>query len=73
MKKYIVTLTMNGEESVVGRYDTLEAAKQHLENVTFYPTHCRFESVLYLEDDGWSGSGQDEDGPFYYNIKTEIA
>lgn len=73
MKKYIVILTMNGEETVVGRYDTLEAAKAHLEGVTFYPPHCRFESVLYITDDGWSGSGQDEDGPFYYDIKEETA
>lgn len=72
MKKYAVILTENGEETVVGRYDTLEAAKEHLENVTFYPPHCRFQSALHLDDDGMSGSGQDEDGPFHYHIKEEI-
>lgn len=28
MKKYIVTLTESGEETIVGRHDTLEAALQ---------------------------------------------
>lgn len=73
MSKYIVFRTENGEDSIVGRYDTLEAAKKHLENVTFYPPNCRFESVLHLTDDGWCGSGQDEDGPFNYEIKEETA
>lgn len=69
--KYIVILTYDGEEHVVGRYDTEEEAKTHLENVEFYPPHCRFLSRLHLDNDGWHGSGQDEDGGFYYDIEIE--
>lgn len=69
MKQYLVILIDHGEETVVGRYDTLKAAKEHLENVTFYPPHCRFESCLHITDDGWHGSGQDEDGGFDYEIR----
>ena len=72
MIQYVVTRTEHGETGVCGRYDTEEAAKKHLEDERFYPPHCRFESCLYLDDDGWSGSGQDEDGAFTYNIKEEI-
>lgn len=71
MKKYVVILTESGDETVVGRYETLAEAKQHLENVTFYPPHCRFQSCLHISDDGWSGSGQDEDGPFTYHIHLQ--
>lgn len=71
MTQYIVTRTEHGKEWECARYDTLEAAMQHLEDVRFYPPHCRFESCLYITDDGWCGSGQDEDGLFEYNIKEE--
>lgn len=71
MIKYVVTCTENGEKWVCGRYDTLEAAQKHLEGVRFYPPNCRFESCLHLDDDGMSGSGQDEDGAFDYNIEEE--
>lgn len=72
MNKYVVILTENGEETIVGRYNTLEAAKTYLENVTFYPPNCRFESGLHLDNDGMSGNGQDEDGTFFYEIKEEV-
>lgn len=70
MKKYIVTLTESGEEIVVGQYDTLEEAKQHLRNVRYYPEYRRSEESLDIDEDGMSGSGYDETGHFTYTIKT---
>lgn len=73
MRKYVVTLTENDEETVVGRYDTFEAAKEHLRSVRYYPQYCRTAESLDIDEDGMSGSGYDETGYFSYNIKTEIA
>ena len=69
MQKYIVTLTESGEETVVGKYDTLEEAKQHLRNVRYYPEYRRSEESLDIDEDGMSGSGNDETGHFTYTIK----
>lgn len=69
MQKYIVTLTESGEETVVGKYDTLEEAKQHLRNVRYYPEYRRSEESLDIDEDGMSGSGYDETGHFTYTIK----
>lgn len=71
--KYIVILIESGEETVAGRYDTLEGAKQHLRSVRYYPAYCRAAESLDIDEDGMSGSGYDETGYFSYNIKTEIA
>ena len=73
MRKYVVTLTENDEETVVGRYDTLEAAKAHLRSVRYYPQYRRTAEALDIDEDGMSGSGYDETGYFTYNIKTEAA
>ncbi len=73
MKQYIVTLTESGEEIVVGKYDTLEAAKQHLRNVRYYPEYRRTEESLDIDADGMSGTGYDESGHFTYNIKETAA
>lgn len=73
MMKYIVSFTESGEETIVGRYDTLDAAKQHLRSVRYYPEYRRTAESLDIDDDGMSGSGYDETGYFSYNIKTEIA
>ena len=72
MRTYVVTLTENDEESVVGRYDTLAEAQEHIENITYYPPHCRFLVSLCLDDNGWGASGQDEDGIFEYRIEEVI-
>lgn len=72
MNKYIVTITESGEETVVGRYDTLEDAKQHLRCVRYYPEYRRTVESLDIAPDGMSGFGYDETGYFTYNIKTEI-
>lgn len=71
--KYIVSFTESGEETIVGRYDTLDAAKQHLRSVRYYPEYRRTAESLDIDEDGMSGSGYDETGYFSYNIKTEIA
>lgn len=73
MKKYIVTLTESYEETIVGRYDTLEEAKQHLRSVRYYPEYRRTAESLDIDADEMSGSGCDVAGRFTYNIKTEIA
>lgn len=73
MKQYIVTLTESGEETVVGRYDTLEAAKNHLRSVRYHPEYRRTEEALDIAPDGMSGTGYDETGYFTYTIKTEAA
>ena len=73
MMKYIVSFTESGEETIVGRYDTLDAAKQHLRSVRYYPEYRRTAESLDIDEDGMSGSGYDETGYFSYNIKTEIA
>lgn len=73
MRKYVVILTENDEETVVGRYDTLEAAKAHLRSVRYYPQYRRIVEALDIDEDGMSGTGYDETGYFSYNIKTEIA
>lgn len=69
MKKYIVVLVEPGEETVVGRYSDIEAAKRHLRNVRYYPPFRRTEESLDLSDDGMSGTGYDESGHFSYAIK----
>lgn len=73
MNQYIIVFTESGEETVVGRYDTLEAAKNHLRSVRYYPEYRRTEECLEIDSDGMSGTGYDETGYFTYNIKTEIA
>lgn len=73
MKQYIVTLTESGEETIVGRYDTLAEAKHHLRNVRYYPEYRRTEETLDIDPDGMSGSGYDETGHFTYNIKESVA
>lgn len=73
MKKYIVTLTESGEETIVGRYDTLAEAKQHLQSVRYYPEYRRTEETLDIDPDGMSGSGYDETGYFTYSIKETAA
>lgn len=73
MKSYIVILTESGEETIVGRYDTLDAAKEHLRSVRYYPAYRRTAESLDIDEDGMSGSGYDETGYFTYNIKTEAA
>lgn len=73
MNKFIVILTECGEETIVGRYDTLDAAKEHLRSVRYYPTYRRTAESLDIDEDGMSGSGYDETGHFTYNIKTEAA
>lgn len=72
MKRYIVILTDNDGESIVGQYLTLEEAKQHLRSVRYYPEYRRTEESLDLDDDGMGGSGYDSTGQFTYHIK-EIA
>ena len=74
MKKYIVILSEESDgDTVVGRYDTLEEAKQHLRSVRYYPEYRRSEECLDIDEDGMSGSGQDYSGHFTYNIKEAIA
>lgn len=73
MRKYVVTLIENDEEMMVGCYDTLEAAKEHLRSVRYYPEYRRTEECLEIDSDGMSGTGHDETGYFTYNIKMEIA
>lgn len=73
MNQYIIILTESGEETVVGRYDTLDAAKNHLRSVRYYPEYRRTEEYLEIDSDGMSGTGYDETGYFTYNIKMEIA
>ena len=73
MKKYIIILTEGDEETIVGRYDTLEAAKKQLRSVRYYPEYRRTIESLDIDEDGMSGSGYDEVGHFSYSIKTEIA
>ncbi len=73
MKSYIVTLIESGEETIVARYDSLEAAKSHLRRVRYYPEYRRSEEALDIGPDGMSGSGYDETGHFTYTIKTETA
>lgn len=74
MKKYIVILSEESDgDTVVGRYDTLEEAKMHLQSVRYYPEYRRTMEALDIDEDGMSGSGYDETGYFSYNIKTEIA
>ena len=73
MIKYIVTLSESDGETIVGRYDSLEKAQQHLKNVRYYPEYRRTVESLDIDEDGMSGSGYDETGHFSYNIKTEIA
>lgn len=73
MKRYIVILTESDEETIVGRYDTLEAAQEHLRSVRYYPEYRRTVESLDIDEDGMSGSGYDETGYFSYNIETEIA
>lgn len=73
MIKYIVTLSESDGETIVGRYDSLEEAQQHLKNVRYYPEYRRTAESLDIDEDGMSGSGYDETGYFSYNIKTKIA
>lgn len=73
MKKYIVILTESGEDTVVGRHDTLEAAQEQLRSVRYYPQYRRTAESLDIDEDGMSGSGCDETGYFTYTIKTEAA
>lgn len=74
MNKYIVILSEESDgDTVVGRYDTLEEAKMHLQSVRYYPEYRRTMEALDIDEDGMSGSGYDETGYFSYNIKTEIA
>lgn len=67
---YHVILTDTDEESVVGIYPTLEEAKQHLQNVRYYPSYRRSEESLDIAEDGLSGTGYDCSGHFTYEIKT---
>lgn len=73
MIKYIVTLSESDGETIVGRYDSLEEAQQHLRSVRYYPEYRRTAESLDIDEDGMSGSGYDENGHFTYNIKTEAA
>lgn len=73
MKQYIITLTESGEETIVGRYASLEEAKQHLRSVRYYPEYRRTEEALDIDADGMSGTGYDETGYFTYTIKTDAA
>ena len=73
MKKYIVILTESDGETIVGRHDTIEAAQEQLRSVRYYPEYRRTAESLDLNENGMSGSGQDEDGPFHYHIKEEIS
>ena len=70
MKQYIVTLTESYEETVVGRYSSLNEAKQHLRNVRYYPEYRRTAETLDIDEDGMSGTGYNEDGYFTYTIKV---
>lgn len=69
MKQYVVVLIDSDEESVVGTYNTLEEAKNHLRSVRYYPEYKRTCEALELSNDGMSGTGQDCSGRFEYNIK----
>ncbi len=69
MNQYIVTLTENGEEAIVGRYPTLQEAKQHLRSVRYWPEYRRCFETLDISEDGMTGEGCDETGYFTYNIK----
>lgn len=73
MKSYVVILSESGEDTVCGRYDNLEGAKQHLRNVRYYPEYRRTAESLDIDENGMSGSGYDKTGYFSYNIKTKIA
>ncbi len=73
MIKYIVTLSESDGETIVGRYDSLEEAQQHLKSVRYYPEYRRTEEALDIDADGMSGTGYDETGYFTYTIKTEAA
>lgn len=73
MKKYCVILTESGEDTICGRYDRLEDAKQHLQSVRYWPEYRRTMESLDIADDGMSGTGFDETGEFTYTIKTEVA
>ena len=73
MIKYIVTLSESDGETIVGRYDSLVEAQQHLKNVRYYPEYRRTVESLDIDEDGMSGSGYDETGYFTYTIKTEAA
>lgn len=66
---YHVTLTDTDGTCVVGIYNTLEEAKQHLSNVRYYPSFRRSEEYLDIAEDGMSGTGYDCDGSFTYDIK----
>lgn len=71
MKKYIVVFFGGGEEYVVGRHTTLKAAQRQLRSIRYYPAYSRTEESLDIDEDGMSGSGCDDDGPFTYTIKPE--
>lgn len=43
---YHVILSDTDEESVVGIYTTLEAAKEHLRSVRYYPSYMRSAESL---------------------------
>lgn len=67
---YHVILTDSDGESVVGICTTLEAAKEHLRSVRYYPSYMRSAESLDISDDEMSGTGYDESGYFTYSIKT---
>lgn len=69
MQIFVVTLTESGENTIVGRYADLEAAKDHLRQVRYYPEYRRTEESLDISEDGMSGTGYDESGQFEYRIK----
>lgn len=73
MKRYIVILSDQEGDSIVGQYKTLEQAKQHLQSVRYYPEYRRSEESLDIDPDGMSGSGYDETGYFTYHIKETAA
>lgn len=69
MKKYVVVLAEDGEESICCRCDNIEAAKSYLESVRYYPEYSRSEECLDITSDGMNGYGCDATGKFKYTIK----
>lgn len=69
MPHHIILTDADGE-SVVGIYAALDAAKEHLRSVRYYPSYMRSAESLDISDDGMTGTGCDEGGDFTYSIKT---
>lgn len=68
---YRIILSDTDGESLVGTCLTLEAAKEYLQSVRYYPTYMRSAESLDISEDGMTGEGYDaEGGHFTYSIKT---